>query len=174
MTAASSVRHPFGFSAAVILVTVVLDQAVKALVVAKMELGSAIELLPFFALLHARNEGIAFSMFSGLEDWGLALLALAVLCFVGWLWWKTPAERKWSHLAFALIVGGAIGNLIDRVRLGYVVDYFFFHTPVFTFAVFNLADAFITIGAGLLILDEFVVAQREKKAAAAGEKRAAD
>lgn len=145
--------------------SVIADQAAKALVVATMPLGASIELLPFLALFHARNEGIAFSMFEGMGDLGLAVMAAFVLVFVGWLWWKTPPERRWSHLAFAMIVGGAIGNLIDRVRLGYVVDYVLFHTPVWSFAVFNLADALISVGAALVILDEFLFAGRAKAAA---------
>jgi signal peptidase II len=150
---------------AIVALAVLLDQAAKALVVATMPLGSAIELLPFLALLHARNEGIAFSMFAGLGDLGLAALALAVLVFVGWLWRKTPPERRLSHFAFAIIVGGALGNLIDRLRLGYVVDYVYFHTPVWSFAVFNLADACISVGAALIVLDEFLFARRAGGAA---------
>ena len=134
-------------------------------VVAEMPLGSAIEILPFLALYHARNEGIAFSMFAGFDDIGLVLLATAVLGFVAWLWWKTPADRKLTHFAFAIIVGGAIGNLIDRVRLGYVTDYVLFHTPVWSFAVFNLADAFISVGAAIIVLDEFLLAGRRKQTA---------
>ncbi|MBO0661373.1 signal peptidase II [Jiella sp. MQZ9-1] len=141
-----------------VLIAVMLDQLIKAIVVATMPLGSAIPLLPFLALLHARNTGIAFSMFSEFGDVGLSVLAGAVLLIVLFLWVKTPAERKLTHFGLAIIVGGAIGNLIDRVRLGYVVDYVYFHTPAFDFAVFNLADAFITVGAIIILLDEFVVA----------------
>lgn len=147
------------FGAMVVALAVLLDQGAKALVVHRMPLGSAVEILPFLALYHARNEGIAFSMFSGLGDLGLAVLAVVVLVFVGWLWAKTPPTRRASHFAFAIIVGGALGNLVDRVRLGYVVDYVFFHTPVWSFAVFNLADAFITVGAAIILVDEFVLAR---------------
>lgn len=143
----------------VVLLAVGLDQGVKALVTANMALSQSIDLLPFLALYHARNEGIAFSMFAGLGDGGLSALALAVLLLVGWLWWKTPRERRLTHFAFAIIVGGAIGNLIDRMRLGYVVDYVLFHTPVWSFAVFNLADALISVGAALIVVDEFVLAR---------------
>ncbi|ORE92312.1 signal peptidase II [Aurantimonas sp. 22II-16-19i] len=143
----------------VVLFAVALDQAIKALVVATMPLGAAIELVPFLALFHARNTGIAFSMFADLGDVGLSLLASGVLVVVLALWWKTPADRRLTHFGLAIIVGGAIGNLIDRVRLGYVVDYVYFHTPAFDFAVFNLADACITIGAIIILLDEFVLAR---------------
>ena len=139
-----------------------IDQIVKLVVVRTMALGEAIEILPFLALLHARNEGIAFSMLDGFHDTGLAVISGLVLAFVVWLWWNTAPERKLTHLGFALIAGGAIGNLIDRVNLGYVVDYILFHTPVWSFAVFNLADSFITIGAALILIDEFLVARRPK------------
>ena len=148
--------------AGIVLLAVLLDQAVKALVVAHLPLGATVDLLPFLALFHARNEGIAFSLFASLGDWGLALLAAVVLLFVGWLWIKTPADRRLTHLAFAVIVGGAVGNLIDRVRLGYVVDYILFHTPAWSFAVFNLADACITVGAALVVLDELLLARRTR------------
>jgi signal peptidase II len=148
-----------------VVLAVILDQGIKALVVATMPLGGAIELLPFLALYHARNEGIAFSLFAGMGDLSLALLSGGVLVFVGWLWWKTPLARRLSHFAFAIIVGGAIGNLIDRLRLGYVVDYVFFHTPVWSFAVFNLADAFISVGAALILIDEFLLARPPKVSA---------
>ncbi|MFD2238824.1 signal peptidase II [Aureimonas populi] len=144
----------------VIVAAVCIDQLVKLLVVSTMDLHEAIEILPFLALYHARNEGIAFSMLSGMEGVALAVLAAVVLCFVLWLWRSTPRHRWVTHLGFALIVGGAIGNLIDRVALGYVVDYVLFHTPVWSFAIFNLADTFITVGAGLVILDEFILERR--------------
>lgn len=149
----------------VVLFAVALDQVIKALVVATMPLGAAIELVPFLALFHARNTGIAFSMFADLGDVGLSLLASGVLVVVLALWWKTPADRRLTHFGLAIIVGGAIGNLIDRVRLGYVVDYVYFHTPAFDFAVFNLADACITIGAIIILLDEFVLARTERDGA---------
>ena len=147
----------------VIALTVAADQGAKALVVATMALGGSVEILPFLSLYHARNDGIAFSMFAGFGDLGLALMAVVVLGFVLWLWWKTPAERKLTHFAFAIIVGGAIGNLIDRVRLGYVTDYVLFHTPVWSFAVFNLADACISVGAVAIVVDEFLIGRRQKE-----------
>ena len=155
-------------NALIVAVAVVLDQAIKAWVVAEMALGDAVELVPFLALYHARNTGIAFSMFDGVGGFGLALLALVVLAVVMVLWVKTPADRRLTHFGLAIIVGGAIGNLIDRVRLGYVVDYVYFHTPVWSFAVFNLADACITVGAITILLDEFILAPRMKRTTSSG------
>ena len=148
----------------IVALAVGVDQWVKRLVVQGMGLGESIEILPFLALFHARNEGIAFSMLDGFHDWGLAAISLGVLGFVAWLWWGTAPERKLTHFGFALIAGGAIGNLIDRMSLGYVVDYILFHTPVWSFAVFNLADAFISVGAALILIDEFIVGRRAKRA----------
>ncbi|WP_062208663.1 signal peptidase II [Aureimonas sp. AU12] len=147
----------------VVALAVAADQLVKRLVVEGLGLGDAIEILPFLAIFHARNEGIAFSMLNGLDGLGLAAIAALVLVFVLWLWWNTPADRRLTQFGFAIIVGGAIGNLIDRVSLGYVVDYILFHTPVWSFAVFNLADAFITVGAALILLDEFLLGRRRKR-----------
>lgn len=161
------------FWALVIVAAVFLDQLVKLAVVQSLPLHEMVPVLPFLALFHARNEGIAFSMLHGMEGTALAVLAVVVLVFVFWLWRSTQEHRFLAHLGFALIVGGAIGNLIDRVALGYVVDYILFHTPVWSFAIFNLADAFITVGAGLVILDEFVLERRrEKRAAEEGEEKA--
>lgn len=160
-----------GFNVILVAVAVIADQAIKALVVATMDLGEAIEVLPFLALYHARNTGIAFSMFAGFGDVGLSLLSALVLAVVLYLWVKTPAERRLLHFGLAIIVGGAIGNLIDRVRLGYVVDYIYFHTPVWDFAVFNLADAFITVGAVVILVEEFILAPRRGTAAKVGEPR---
>ncbi|KQQ78895.1 signal peptidase II [Aureimonas sp. Leaf324] len=148
----------------IVALAVAVDQGIKRLVVDTMGLGEAIEVLPFLALFHARNEGIAFSMLDGFHGLGLAAISVVVLGFVGWLWWNTPADRKLTQFGFAIIVGGAIGNLIDRVSLGYVVDYILFHTPVWSFAVFNLADTFISVGAALILLDEFVLHRKKRDA----------
>lgn len=132
------------------------DQWVKRLVDANMPLGSHIDILPFLALFHTRNEGVAFSMFSGSGSTALSALSVGVIALMLWLWSRTTAHDKIARFGFALIMGGAIGNLIDRATLGYVTDYVLFHTPVWSFAVFNLADAFISVGAGLVILQELV------------------
>lgn len=141
--------------AAIIAIAVATDQLIKVLVETNLPMQEAVELLPFLALYRTYNTGVAFSMFSWIDDSGLVLIALAVIVFVLVLAWRTPPMHRLAHFGFALIVGGAIGNIIDRAMLGHVVDYIFFHTPIWSFAVFNLADAFITIGAALVICDEF-------------------
>jgi signal peptidase II len=141
---------------AIIAAAVGADRWVKYLVDTNMPLGAHIDILPFLALFHTRNEGVAFSMFSGSGSAALSALSVGVIALMLWLWSRTTAQDGFARFGFALIMGGAIGNLIDRATLGYVTDYVFFHTPVWSFAVFNLADAFISIGAGLVILQELV------------------
>lgn len=147
---------------AVIGLIVVLDQAIKYAVERTMVYQHAIDLLPFLALYRTHNEGIAFSMLWGLGPAALIAISLGVVAFVLWLWRASPAERVISHFGFAFVIGGAIGNLIDRAIFGHVIDYFLFHTPAWSFAIFNLADAAITVGAGLIILDELLIWRRER------------
>lgn len=146
----------------VIVTAVFIDQMVKFKVESTLEYGQKIDILPFLALFRTHNEGIAFSMLSWLHDGGLIAMTVAVIGFVLYLWWTTAPARVFARLGFALIIGGALGNLIDRSLLGYVVDYVLFHLPNWSFAVFNLADVFITIGAGLIILEEYLGWRRER------------
>ena len=151
--------------AGLVLVAVVLDQVIKHYVEANMPLHEMTDILPFFALYHTRNTGIAFSMLSEFGVPGLIVLTLCVIGFVSWLALKTEAHQHIARIGFALIIGGAIGNLIDRATLGYVIDYFLFHTPTWSFAIFNLADAFITVGAALVVFEEFLGWRRARRAA---------
>ncbi|GAA2837270.1 signal peptidase II [Aminobacter aminovorans] len=147
---------------------VALDQWIKVVVEANLVMHEKVDLLPFLALYRTYNTGIAFSMFSNVGDTGLIVLTTVVVAFVTFLAIKTTAAQVISRFGFALIVGGALGNLIDRTVYGHVIDYILFHTPVWSFAIFNLADAFISVGAALVVLDEFLAWRRgrsEPKAA---------
>ncbi|WP_295733312.1 signal peptidase II [uncultured Bartonella sp.] len=149
-----------------LVITVGLDQLIKHWVVNRLAVGEEIDLLPFLSLYHARNPGIAFSMLSSVSDWGLIALTFCIICFVIWLWKNAGPEKSLSRFGFLLVIGGAIGNLIDRVRFHYVIDYISFHiSDVFSFAIFNLADSFITIGAVLIVLDEVLHWKRGKRKA---------
>ena len=152
------------FYALAVLLAVVLDQAVKAVVEARLPLHEKFDIIPFLALVHSRNTGVAFSLFSGVDSLWLSLAVLAIVVFIAVLAVRTDPAQVFARLGFALIIGGAVGNLIDRFLRGYVVDYVYFHTPVWSFAIFNLADAFITIGAGLIILEEIIAWRRSRKA----------
>ncbi|MCF7644359.1 signal peptidase II [Bacillus subtilis] len=152
------------WSVLIIVFAVTSDQYIKFLVESGMDYNQQIDLLPFLALYRTHNEGIAFSMLSWLHDGGLVAMTVAVIGFVSYLWWTTAPERIISRIGFALIIGGALGNLIDRSLLGYVVDYILFHLPSWSFAVFNMADVYISTGAGLIILDELVQWKKSRSA----------
>lgn len=136
-------------------IAIALDQWIKQLVELSLPMQEKMDLLPFLALFRTYNTGVAFSMFAWIGDRGLIVVSLAVIAFVLYLASRTSAGHILARIGFALIVGGAVGNIIDRALFGHVIDYVLFHTPVWSFAVFNLADAFITVGAVCVIADEF-------------------
>lgn len=148
----------------VVILAVAVDQWIKYVVETGMAMHERVELLPFFSLFRTHNTGIAFSLFSDFGSVGLVVLTTAVTGFVLYLARQTEAHQRWARVGFALIIGGALGNLIDRVFLGYVVDFLLFHLPNWSFAVFNLADAFITIGAGLVIIEELIAWRKARRA----------
>ncbi|WP_192252154.1 signal peptidase II [Mesorhizobium silamurunense] len=149
--------------ALLVVVAIALDQWIKQLVENGLAFQEKVDLLPFLALFRTYNTGIAFSMFSSFGDTGLVVIAALVVAFVLYLAVRTPARHVVARIGFALIVGGALGNLIDRAVYGHVIDYILFHTPVWSFAVFNLADAFISIGAALVVFDELIGWRRETR-----------
>ncbi|CAN7564559.1 signal peptidase II [Pararhizobium sp. LjRoot235] len=139
-----------------VVVAMLLDQAIKAAVEMWLPFQQAVPVVPMLALYRTYNYGVAFSMLSGMEGWFIVTMRLFVVAFVLWLWRRTPKDRFFAHLGYAMIIAGALGNLVDRLIFGYVIDYVLFHTATWSFAVFNLADSFITIGAGAIILDEIL------------------
>lgn len=140
------------------LFVIAFDQATKFLATRFLELYERVVVLPVldFTLLH--NTGAAFSILANASGWQrmfFITLGIAVsLALVVWLW-RLPRGEKMLPLALALIVGGALGNVIDRVAHGYVIDFIHVHWGASYFPAFNIADSSITIGAALLILDAF-------------------
>lgn len=139
-----------------VAVAIALDQWIKHLVETTLAFQEKVDLVPFLALFRTYNTGIAFSMLSSFGDTGLIVVSLVVAAFVLYLATRTTPGQVIARVGFALIVGGALGNLIDRAVYGHVIDYILFHTPVWSFAVFNLADVFISVGAALVVLEEFL------------------
>lgn len=146
-----------------IILAVILDQLVKVAVELWLPFGEDVALLPVLALHRIYNYGVAFSMLDHMEGWFIVGMRLIVVAFVLWLWRRTPGDRAFAHFGYAMIIAGAIGNLIDRLLFGYVIDYIRFHTETWSFAVFNLADSFITIGAGAIILDELLQSKKKDR-----------
>jgi signal peptidase II len=137
------------------LVVIVLDQLTKFWIAGAFHYGESLALLPFFNLVHAHNTGAAFSFLAGEAGWQRFFfigIALAASVLIVYLLRKHAAER-WFCLALSLILGGALGNVIDRVRFGYVIDFLDFYYAGWHFPAFNVADSAITLGAALLILD---------------------
>jgi signal peptidase II len=148
--------------AGLVAVAIALDQWIKYLVETRLALHEPVDLLPFLALYRTYNTGVAFSMLSSFGDTGLIVVSLAVIAFVLYLASRSAGEQWLARIGSALIIGGAIGNLIDRAVYGHVIDYILFHTPVWSFAVFNLADAFITVGAISVLVEEFLGWRRQR------------
>jgi signal peptidase II len=142
------------------------DQASKNAISAGLRMGEVRGITPFFNLVLAHNRGAAFSFLSDAGGWqralfiGIAVLATAVIVA---MLARHSGERLFSA-GLALILGGALGNLWDRIALGYVVDFLDFHAFGWHFWAFNLADSAITVGAGLLILDGLRSAGAARKA----------
>ena len=127
------------------------DQFTKVLVLQQIPLHAEVELLPgVVGLTYVRNYGAAFSSFQGMQ-WLFTVVFLAFTAMVVWEFWKKSMPfTKLERWCIAAVYGGGLGNMIDRVRLGYVVD--MIETKFITFPVFNVADCFITCGCILLIV----------------------
>lgn len=143
-----------------IVVAVILDQVIKIAVDRYLPLQEAVPVIPMLALYRTYNIGVAFSMLSGMDGWFIVGMRLVIVAFVLWLWWRASNDRWLAHLGFALIIAGALGNLVDRFLYGHVIDYVLFHTDTWSFAVFNLADSFISVGAVAVIVDEMLMPKR--------------
>lgn len=156
----------------VALLVVVADQLTKLWVQNSMELYETIEVLPVLNIYHTFNPGAAWSFLAtadGWQRWLFSALALGVSgALIVWLRRISLASQALLAGGLVLIVGGAIGNLIDRLYLGHVVDFVSVHWGEAFFPAFNVADSAISVGAALVILDSLRDALRERRARAAG------
>jgi signal peptidase II len=140
-----------------------LDQVTKQLVVRQLGWFDVMPVMPHLNIVHMRNTGAAFSMFRNAAPVVFILLGTAVS--IGILWWlrRNPRGQSLVAVALSLILGGALGNVIDRATRGYVIDFIDCYWGDWHFAAFNVADSAITIGAGLLILDMLLEPRRAKR-----------
>ena len=137
---------------------VVLDQITKALVKARLPAHESVTVIPgFFDLTHVRNTGAAFGMLDNVDfaykPVVMVLVALVALAAVAAYAMSLPPTQRAARYGLALILGGAIGNLIDRATMGYVVDFVDVYWQGFHFWAFNVADSAITVGVALMLLD---------------------
>jgi signal peptidase II len=142
------------------LLVFIADISIKLIVMNQMNYGwdNRIEVTSFFNLLYVHNYGAAFSFLSnqsGWQRWLFSTIAVVVVVALMFLMRKQPAAEKWNNSAYAMIIGGATGNVFDRLVHGFVVDYLDFYWKNYHFAAFNLADSAICVGAAMLILDSF-------------------
>lgn len=134
-------------------IVIVADQITKQLVVRSFDLYDRLVIAPFFNLVRLHNTGAAFSMFAGATP--LFFVALTVVVSIGILIWlrRNPHTERLVGASLALILGGALGNAVDRVARGHVIDFLDLHAAGYHWPAFNIADCAITVGAALLLLD---------------------
>lgn len=150
----------------VLVAGLALDLVSKLLVLHYLPLGAQIPLVQgFFNLVHVHNKGAAFGL---LANWSVEFARLffigtttLVLAVVGYLWWRLPRGQWQAVLGYSLIMTGALGNLLDRLRLGVVVDFLDFHWGRYHWPAFNVADSLVCLGAGVLV---WVILTEEKRA----------
>ena len=142
----------------------VADQVTKTLILGNYRLGDATYITSFFNIVRAHNTGAAFSFLSnagGWQRWLFTGIGAAATIFIVWQLRAHPGQRLFSF-AMASILGGAVGNVVDRLLHGYVVDFLDFHLNGWHFPAFNIADTAITVGAVCLILDDLLRVLRAK------------
>ena len=139
-------------------VAFLLDLLTKYNVVQKFDLYESVNVLPVFNLTYVRNYGAAFSFLADHDGWQkyfFILLAIGISLMLAYFMKKNRANQTLQNAAYALIIGGALANMVDRAYNGFVVDFFDFYWDIYHYPVFNVADIAICIGAGLLALDAF-------------------
>lgn len=154
------------------LLVLVLDLATKYLASAHLDYALPLNIIPgFFNLTLLHNTGAAFSFLAAESGWQrwffIGLASLVSLALVKWL--QTLKGDRWMAVAITLILGGALGNLYDRITLGYVVDFLHFYWGDYHFPAFNIADSAISIGAAMMILDLFRTHDEPEQADATGK-----
>ncbi|MGL4858578.1 MAG: signal peptidase II [Enterobacteriaceae bacterium] len=147
------------------LLVIAIDLSSKQWVMAHFWLGESVSVLPFFSFTYAHNTGAAFSLLadsSGWQRWFFAAVAALVTGVLLVMMYRGQRQQKLSNCAYALIIGGALGNLFDRMVHGVVIDFLHFHLGDWSFPVFNLADTAICIGAGLILLEGIIFPASKK------------
>ena len=146
------------------LLILVADQVTKTLILDSYRLGDATTITSFFNIVRAHNTGAAFSFLAqagGWQRWFFTGFGVLAALFIVWQLRAHPGQKLFSF-ALASILGGAVGNVLDRMMHGYVVDFLDFHMAGWHFPAFNVADAGISVGAVLLIIDELLRVRRAR------------
>jgi signal peptidase II len=154
-------RNKYGILSFVAFITLVLDQWTKWLVHTRFRVGESLSLIePFLALTYVRNKGAAFGILQTADprfrDPFFLLVPLVAISVISYLYYRLEKGQRLSAMALSLVLAGAFGNLLDRVRLGYVIDFVDVHWyDVYHWPAFNVADSCIVVGVGILFLLSF-------------------
>ena len=145
---------------------IVIDQIAKLWVVNNLALGETVAILealqPYLQFTHTSNTGFAFGLASG-GSTVILILSSAITLVLIWMFSQSDESERLQQVALAIVIGGAIGNIIDRIRIGHVIDFFHITIPGLISNVSNFADHFVVFGVGLLLLDSFLHEQRQAK-----------
>ncbi|MCU7933248.1 MAG: signal peptidase II [Candidatus Thiodiazotropha sp. (ex Dulcina madagascariensis)] len=151
--------HWLSLSALVILI----DQVTKQFAESVLTLYEPVYVLPFFDFTLLYNKGAAFSFLSnqgGWQRWFFIVMAIGVtLVLIAWLW-RLTRQEKWTAVALSLIIGGAIGNVIDRILFGQVIDFIHLHYQEHYWPAFNIADSAITVGVAIMLFDALILSKK--------------
>jgi signal peptidase II len=140
------------------LAVLVVDQLTKQVVEHSMRVYQSIEILPFFNLTYLRNQGAAFSFLSdagGWQRWFFVALSVGASLGIGYWLTRLRSDQRAEAIGWSLVLGGAVGNLIDRMVFGFVIDFLDVYYNDWHWPAFNIADSAITVGIGLLLIDSF-------------------
>ncbi|MCU7929374.1 MAG: signal peptidase II [Candidatus Thiodiazotropha sp. (ex Codakia rugifera)] len=147
------------------LMVILLDQTSKQFAESMLTVYESVTVLPFFDLTLLYNKGAAFSFLSdqgGWQRWFFIILAIGVtIVLIGWLG-RLKREEQWIAVALSLIIGGAMGNVIDRILFGQVIDFLHFHYQEHYFPAFNVADSAITVGVAIMLFDALILAKKRE------------
>lgn len=151
------------FGLLIALGVVIIDQVSKYVILHYVLADyAAIVLAPFFAIVRAWNTGVSFSMFNDFGINGVYILSgVAIIIVLALLKWLKTEKSRMMQVALGFIIGGALGNVIDRIRLGAVFDFLDFYVGDYHWPAFNAADSFICIGAALVIINGFIPSKKE-------------
>ena len=146
-------------------IMLILDQATKYWTIQALDLHESYEVLSFFNFTYARNYGAAFSFLGDAGGWQKYLftsIAFAVSAFLLYSLKKNSINKRWENIAFTLVLSGAIGNVMDRLMFGYVVDFLDFDLGFYRWPTFNVADIAIFIGAAMIILESILHPEKKQ------------
>ncbi|MEG8098907.1 signal peptidase II [Candidatus Liberibacter brunswickensis] len=140
----------------------ILDQSVKIILDSCLNLHSPKNIFPFFTLYLTHNTGISFSMLSNISPKIIVSIRILIIAIIIFIWKKNTQKKILLDMGYILIIAGALGNVVDHCLYGYVIDYIMIHTKTWYFAIFNLADLFISIGACFIIYNDIILRYNKK------------